>query len=391
MLIYNINDEIFNTQRVGWNNIINTMINQLKENNYYYNNIKNKNIIIIDYVDKYFNLWLDMEKKIIYNDKIYYYLNKDAYYYIKDNCKEDVFVIKNDSSIFECIKWYSEYNEFKLLRGVIETDIIKKYNILDINSEWIGIIHYPEFTKDMNYNSDEEFINIIKNKRFIDSLKYCKCLITLSDWLNKYIKNILEYNGIKNIKVHTIYHPTDFNCEKFSLQNYINNDNKSIIQLGFWMRKYKTIYQINKKKINKKWFPGNPMWKELFYKIYNDENYINNNDVEIIMNMTNEKYDSYLIKNIALVDVFNSSANNSILECIVRNTPIFVSKHPAIIEYLGKNYPLYFDTVSDINNIIDGPYFLNRISCAHNYLCTLDKSKFDISYFTLCMFNILSI
>lgn len=392
MLIYNIDNDIYNTQRVGWNNIIHKMVNMLSENKDYYDNIKNENIIIIDYVDKYFNPWLDMEKKIIYNNKIYSYLNKDAYYYTKDKYKEDVFIIKNDISIFECIKWYSEYNEFKLLRGVVETDIIKKYNIHEIISEWIGIIHYPEFTKEMNYNSYEEFVNIVKNKRFIDSLKYCKCLIALSDWSNEYIKKILCVNDINNIMIYTLYHPTDFNCKKFSLEKYNFNNNKSIIQLGSWMRKAKTIYQINKK-FNKKWLPGSLIWKDLFYKTYNDKSYVdnNNNDVEVITHLTNEEYDLLLIDNIALVDVFNSSANNSVLECIVRNTPIIVNKHPAIIEYLGINYPLYFNDIEDINNIIDSPYFINKISDAYKYLCDLDKTKLNISYFAQSIFNIISI
>ena len=147
-------------------------------------------MIIVDYVDKYFNPWLYMKKEILYNGKIHEYTNKDAFYYIKDPDKNDVFIIHNHINVFECIKWYPEYNEFKMLRGITELDILKKYNIEDIQSEWIGIIHYPEFVKDMKYSSYEEFTYIVKDKRFIDSLKYCKCLITLSDWLNIYVKKI---------------------------------------------------------------------------------------------------------------------------------------------------------------------------------------------------------
>lgn len=49
--------------------------------------------------------------------------------------------------------------------------------------------------------------------------------------------------------------------------------------------------------------------------------------------------------------MFNSSANNTILECIARNTPIIVRTNPAIVEYLGENYPLYFESLNDLNKL----------------------------------------
>lgn len=70
-------------------------------------------------------------------------------------------------------------------------------------------------------------------------------------------------------------------------------------------------------------------WKRL--KWYNSE---------IKLNIDTIDYDILLSFNRVILNVFNSSPNNTILECIVRYTPIIVSKHPAIIEYLGETYPL---------------------------------------------------
>ena len=52
------------------------------------------------------------------------------------------------------------------------------------------------------------------------------------------------------------------------------------------------------------------------------------------------------------MNALNSSANNTVLECIARNSPIIVTKHPAIKEYLGEDYPLYFNTLDELNKIL---------------------------------------
>ena len=50
--------------------------------------------------------------------------------------------------------------------------------------------------------------------------------------------------------------------------------------------------------------------------------------------------------------MFNSNTN---VECIATNNPTSVNKHPAVIEYLGENYPLkkeyLFDYETDAGTI----------------------------------------
>ena len=383
MIIYNLNTDISNSHRVGWNSLITKITNSINDNIDFKTNANiNQKIILIDYVDKYFNSWLDMKKHILFDSILYIYSNKDTFFHINDKDKEDVFILKNNINIFECIKWYPEYNEFKKLRGVLKTDIVKKYNIKNINSEWIGIVHYPEFIKEMNYESHEDFKNIIKNNRFTQALRYCKCLITMSDWLNKYVTDILKKNNITNINVKTIYHPTDSDCKKFTFTSFDMNLDKHIIQIGYWMRKHTTIYHINTT-FKKLWLPGGIYWKTMFNKIYNKEKYkyLEDKTVEIMLNLSNDVYDELLSKNIVCIDVFNSSANNTVLECIIRNTPILINKHPAIIEYLGEDYPLYFNDIDDLNIIINSLSYSDKIHAAYLYLCNMNKYKFTIEYF----------
>ena len=75
---------------------------------------------------------------------------------------------------------------------------------------------------------------------------------------------------------------------------------------------------------------------------------------------------------------------NTIIECVVRNTPIIVNNHPAVVEILGKKYPLYFNNGSsyfDMNTQINGFLTIANINNANIYLQKMDKSKLNITNF----------
>ena len=101
--------------------------------------------------------------------------------------------------------------------------------------------------------------------------------------------------------------------------------------------------------------------------------------------MSNNDYDQLLTENIVFINLVDASAVNTIIECIVRNTPIIVNNHPAVIELLGKDYPLYFSNCNnyfeinkDVNTLLTNT---NNIKKAYQYLCKIDKSKFNINNF----------
>ena len=99
------------------------------------------------------------------------------------------------------------------------------------------------------------------------------------------------------------------------------------------------------------------------------------NSVQIINKLSNKEYDKILSENIVFLNLVDASAVNTVIECIVRNTPIIVNRHPAVVELLGNHYPLYYDSLSFINI---SEY---KISQAYRYLCRMDKSTFEMDAF----------
>ena len=107
--------------------------------------------------------------------------------------------------------------------------------------------------------------------------------------------------------------------------------------------------------------------------------------VDFIDKLSNTDYDDLLTENLVFINLVDASAVNTIIECIVRNTPIIVNNHPAVVELLGKNYPLYFTQTNNYFEMNQEIYNLlsntNNIKKAHNYIEKIYKTPFNINHF----------
>jgi hypothetical protein len=81
--------------------------------------------------------------------------------------------------------------------------------------------------------------------------------------------------------------------------------------------------------------------------------------------LDNIEYDRLLAENIVFLDLYDSSANNALVECIVRGTPVVVNRLPAVMEYLGPDYPLYFDDLDEAGAKAEDD---RLVLAAHRYL-----------------------
>jgi len=176
-----------------------------------------------------------------------------------------------------------------------------------------------------------------------------------------------------------IRHPININPSiKFNLDKFKNNHQKAIIQIGQQMRYYKTIFEINIPKYRKIWLPGS---EELCIRF---KQQFSSSSINICHLNNYSDYDDLLSRNIVLCHLLDANANNTVLECIVRNMSIIINRHPAVVEYLGADYLLYFDSIDDIDDLVD----IDLIEKAHNNLCSLDKAFINFETFTHRLFNI---
>ena len=258
------------------------------------------------------------------------------------------------------------------------------------NEKWTGIIHWTPKTP--NYLSNSNIALLFTNINFIKSLKNCFLIITLSNYITQYLEYKFKTLGF-TIPICTLKHPVmTNNILKFDIKNYYANSKKHIMQIGQQMRKLSSIYLINTTSHKKIWLTGEKNMTHCANMLNREINYFNinrnliRNDVSMLYTNTYEEYDDLLSKNIVFIDLFDAAANNVVIECIIRNTPIIINRIPGVMDYLGFDYPLYFSNLSEINDLLNDN---NKIELAYNYLLNMDKTDLQFGHFyKQLMYNI---
>ena len=252
-------------------------------------------------------------------------------------------------------------------------------NNIPYKKEWIGVIHNPPNMPDWFdlCNSPQA---IIERDVFQESLKTCKALVSLSDYVAEFLRSKVD------VPVVSVKHPTEIPDKKWSMDNFLKQKTKELIQLGYWLRVLKSIYDIKcDNRYRKIWLAGNIKTAEDM--LYNKElkfgkkNYYQeecNLAGVLVDSVSNHQYDEFFSRCICLVNLYDTSANNAVVECIARNTPILINRLPAAEEYLGKDYPLFFNDLDHASSLL---YNLDKIYEAHVYLKNMDKRWMSGTYF----------
>jgi tetratricopeptide (TPR) repeat protein len=258
--------------------------------------------------------------------------------------------------------------------------------IIPYQKPWVGFLHNPQSMPIwfMYYQSPQ---NIFAQEIWQASLLHCVGLFSLSQYSADWLR---EKTG-KPVSVLT--HPTEIPDRQFDFQSFLTNPHKKVVQIGWWLRKLHSIYQLplaqnnplgyEKVRIGFLFDSSEAMFAQIMkveamiYQIEVDEVYLKNTTV--IRHLTDDEYDDLLSNNIAFLDLYDSSANNAIIECIARETPLLVNPLPAVKEYLGEDYPMYFNTLAEAAaKALDTSLILET----HQYLKSCEtRQKLSAHYF----------
>lgn len=251
---------------------------------------------------------------------------------------------------------------------------------------WVGFLHNPQgMPVWFNYQNSPQ--KLFEKKIWKDSIPHCLGLFALSEYHATWLR---QQTG-KPVSV--LVHPTEIPQQQFEFDQFLSNPSKKIVQIGWWLRKLNSLYRLplsksnvlGYEKIRLGFLPGLPdnyltsfmKLEAKLYKLEIDPDYIEN--TRTIHHLPDQEYDELLSKNIAFVELYDSSANNAIIECIARSTPLLVNPLPAVKEYLGEDYPMYFDSLEEAaNKALDTSLVLQT----HLYLkdCPV-REKLSAEYF----------
>jgi hypothetical protein len=175
---------------------------------------------------------------------------------------------------------------------------------------------------------------------------------------------------------------------------------KRIVQVGAWYRDIGAIFKLtlgsNPLKYNRYALKG-PNMESYYTNNIQSKNQISRDKtirggsnqiqsiayalerpVEILEKLDDKTYDDLLKTSIIFIKLLDASAVNTIIEAIVRNTPVLVNPLDAVVEYLGKDYPFYYNTLEEASKKANDPYLIRK---AYFYLKKKDKTFLKIETF----------
>ena len=219
---------------------------------------------------------------------------------------------------------------------------------------WTGFFHNPHSVP--RWFPDEPKIErMVASDKFQQSLPHCLGLFRLSNDLAEFLRARVD------VEVSALVHPTEIPPAQFDFESFLDNADKKVISIGWWLRRTLSIqylpldttspYRKMRLKLGETLLDDTQkrLWRLEFVQEWRNrklDGRYRDNTVEHSY-LPPSEYDDWLTRNIVFLDLLCASANNAVIECIARGTPLLVNPLPSVVEYLGADYPFYFHSLEE--------------------------------------------
>lgn len=248
----------------------------------------------------------------------------------------------------------------------------RRQQLVPYRRPWVGFVHCPPRIPRWHLHrySPSYYFRL---KTWQDSMPYCQGLVTFSDSMASWLRKRVE------VPVLSVKHPTNAESAlRFDFGRYQVSSKRRVVQVGWWLRRLCSIELLPVRAIRKAiLLPANDEFmRGVVYSQLERERQkvgvppLEKWDAELLPYQPADAYDRLLASSIVLLDLYDSVANNALIECMVRHTPVLVNPLPSVLEYLGLDYPLYFETLAEAARKAED---LRLVGAAHRYLKKLPK------------------
>ena len=260
---------------------------------------------------------------------------------------------------------------------------------------WLGVLHHTFYTAGQRNNDTAA---LLACEEFQASLATCRGIVVLSEYMARQLRARLQGTSI-----FAIPHPMDEPASRFTWQAFLKGSRR-IVQVGGWLRESYGIFRLQLPHRNplglrkcalrgrdmNNYFQPDGLLDVLAEKALasHGENmhcrgmlemlreYAES--VEVLETLDDEAYDELLASSLVFLKLLDASAVNTVLECLARDTPVVVNRHPALEEVLGEDYPLFYEDYAHAQVLLADE---QRVHAAHRHLASADKSRFTLQSF----------
>lgn len=212
----------------------------------------------------------------------------------------------------------------------------------------------------------------------------CKGLFFLSKFECSKFKSYFKSVGL-NIKCEALLYPISNFKNCFCVKSFLQSKPKRILQSGRYCRKVFSIFDLNiPDDFQKEISPWDCTQKKRLEHESIKSYKLKLSSVKKHIDLSIDEYVSFYSNSLIYLDLYDVVACTAVLDCISTNCPIVLNRHPANIEYLGKDYPLFFDHPKEVYDLISD---ISVIEAAHVHIKNMDKSKFSLDCFKNSFLN----
>jgi hypothetical protein len=211
--------------------------------------------------------------------------------------------------------------------GSVEDEIAERKVIAE---PWVGFVHQvPKH----NLRWFPDLGRLLNDECWKASMQNCLGIFVLST----YVKNYLQSQGCP-VPIARLFYPVETTDRLFSFEHFANGKQKRLICGGEFLRNFQAFYDLNVPGFSK---------QLLVHEGFKWDSITPNDSVLPLGRVSDDQYDALLQDSVVFLNLFDAPANTTVVECIIRNTPILINRLPGVVEYLGDDYPFYYESIQE--------------------------------------------
>ena len=263
-----------------------------------------------------------------------------------------------------------------LLDTMIERNFAREHSVALVEGRvpyrrpWVAFVHVPPDLPEW-FDSRKSFREIAQLPAWRESWPHCRGLFTLSRTMQRWLAARVD------VPVVALHHPTEFPEVRFDWDEYMRHGQR-VVQVGWWLRRLAAIYFLaipaHRKAVLVPQAGAGLVRFEALLRAEIEKSGsppLGEWGIAAIPHVPNDEYDLLLSSSVVFLNLHGAVANNAIIECIVRATPVLVNSLPSVREYLGEDYPLFYSSMDEAAAKASDPAL---VRAAHEYLKAMDTS-----------------
>jgi hypothetical protein len=193
-----------------------------------------------------------------------------------------------------------------------------------IREPWVGFVH----------QIPKPFERPVQTKAWRASRSHCRGLWVLSEYLRCELRDL----GV-TVPIGLVRHATRTPVTYWTPE-VLRAGPPEVYFIGEFQRNYQSFYDLeagDRKKILLAPHGFDPRALGI----------TDNGSVNVRDRVESASYERTLARSVVFLNLLDACANNTVVECLARATPLIINRLAGVEEYLGADYPLFYDTMDE--------------------------------------------